>query len=99
MIACNPSLGPTTFIKRVKGLPGALIDQKAETIHVDQVEVAQGFPLLKYPGVQKALAGDALHLQPLTYWVMGDQPNSFDSRYWGVVFQHQIVGKAYALPF
>ena len=89
----------TTFIKRVKGLPGALIDQKAEAIRVNQVEVGRGFPLLKHPGVQNALEGDAFRLQPLTYWVMGDQPQSFDSRYWGVVFQHQIVGKAYALPF
>lgn len=89
----------TTFIKRVKGLPGALIDQDSEVIRVDQVEVARGFPLLKHPGVQSAVEGDAFRLQPLTYWVMGDQPNSFDSRYWGVVFQNQIVGKAYALPF
>jgi conjugal transfer pilin signal peptidase TrbI len=35
----------------------------------------------------------------MTYWVMGDQPKSFDSRYWGVVYQQQIIGKAYALPF
>ncbi|NDG89011.1 MAG: S26 family signal peptidase, partial [Gammaproteobacteria bacterium] len=40
-----------------------------------------------------------LRLQPLTYWAMGDQPKSFDSRYWGVVYQQQVVGKAYVLSF
>jgi conjugal transfer pilin signal peptidase TrbI len=33
------------------------------------------------------------------YWVTGTHPKSFDSRYWGFVYERQIIGKAYALPF
>ena len=33
------------------------------------------------------------------YWVTGTHPNSFDSRYWGFVYERQIIGRVYALPF
>lgn len=89
----------TTFIKAVQGLPGQRVDQMGETIRVDQTPVGTGFPLLDHPRVQKAVNPDAFRLQPLTYWVMGDHPKSFDSRYWGVVYQQQVIGKAHALPF
>ncbi len=31
------------------------------------------------------------------YWVTGIAPKSFDSRYWGYVYDHQVIGRAYAL--
>jgi len=88
-----------TFIKRVKGLPGQTVDQKGDAIRVDQADIGRGFPLLNHLGVSNAIGESPFRLQPMTYWVMGDQPKSFDSRYWGVVYQQQIIGKAYALPF
>lgn len=88
-----------TFIKRVKGLPGETIDQEGDAIRVNQENIGEGFPLINHPGVTNAIGGASFRLQPMTYWVMGDQPRSFDSRYWGVVYQQQIIGKAYALPF
>jgi len=88
-----------TFIKRVKGLPGQTIDQEGDAIRVDQADIGRGFPLLGHTGVTKAIGESSFRLQPMTFWVMGDQPKSFDSRYWGVVYQQQIIGKAYALPF
>jgi len=89
----------TTFVKAVQGLPGQFIDQQGDTIRVDQKTIGIGFPLLNHAGVQNAIHGEIFRLQPTTYWVMGDQPKSFDSRYWGVVYSQQIIGKAYALPF
>lgn len=89
----------TTFVKRVEGIPGQVVQQDAERITVDQRPVGNGFPLLDHVGVRNAVGHEPFHLQPRTYWVMGDQPKSFDSRYWGVVYQQQIIGKAYALPF
>jgi conjugal transfer pilin signal peptidase TrbI len=32
-------------------------------------------------------------------WATGTHPKSFDSRYWGFVYDQQIIGRAYALPF
>ena len=101
--ASDPRMQPffpadITFVKVVQGLPGQFIDQQNDTIRVDQQPVGSGFPLLDHAGVQNAIHGEAFRLQPNTYWVMGDQPKSFDSRYWGVVYPQQIIGKAYALP-
>jgi len=31
------------------------------------------------------------------YWVTGKTEKSFDSRYWGYVYDHQLLGRAYAL--
>jgi conjugal transfer pilin signal peptidase TrbI len=31
------------------------------------------------------------------YWVTGKTEKSFDSRYWGYVYDHQVLGRAYAL--
>lgn len=31
------------------------------------------------------------------YWFMGDTVESFDSRYWGSVSRHQVVGRAHGL--
>jgi conjugal transfer pilin signal peptidase TrbI len=31
------------------------------------------------------------------YWVTGKAPKSFDSRYWGYVYDYQVIGRAYAL--
>lgn len=89
----------TTFVKRVEGIPGQVVQQDEERINVDQRPVGEGFPLLDHEGVRNAVGHEPFELQPMTYWVMGDQPKSFDSRYWGVVYQQQIIGKAYALPF
>jgi conjugal transfer pilin signal peptidase TrbI len=88
-----------TFIKRVKGLPGQTVDQQGDVIRVNREGVGRGFPLMTHPGIGNAVGESPFRLQPMTYWVMGDQPKSFDSRYWGVVYQQQIIGKAYALPF
>ena len=34
---------------------------------------------------------------PLAYFAIGKHPQSFDSRYWGFVRAHQVIGRAYAL--
>ncbi|MFD1690653.1 S26 family signal peptidase [Azotobacter chroococcum] len=31
------------------------------------------------------------------YWFFGRTADSFDSRYWGSVASHQIIGRAYPL--
>ncbi|WP_084212234.1 signal peptidase I [Geoalkalibacter subterraneus] len=36
-------------------------------------------------------------LEEMRFWVMGNQPRTFDSRYWGPISSEQIVGQAYPL--
>ena len=31
------------------------------------------------------------------YWVTGKTAKSFDSRYWGYVYDYQVIGRAYAI--
>ena len=89
----------TIFIKRVKGVEGDEVGQRGDILTVNGQEVGEGFPLTNNPGVTQVIDHHPFRVQPLTYWAMGDQPKSFDSRYWGVVYQQQVVGKAYVLSF
>ena len=89
----------TTFIKRVKGVEGDEVGKRGEILTVNGQKVGEGFPLTNHPGVTQVIDQRPFRVQPLTYWAMGDQPKSFDSRYWGVVFSQQVVGKAYVLSF
>lgn len=89
----------TIFIKRVKGVEGDEVGQRGDILTVNGQEVGEGFPLTNHPGVTQVIDHRPFKVQPLTYWAMGDQPKSFDSRYWGVVYQQQVVGKAYVLSF
>jgi conjugal transfer pilin signal peptidase TrbI len=89
----------TTFVKRVEGISGERVQEDQDQIRVNDRSVGHGFPLLGHVGVSNAVGQEPFQLQPLTYWVMGDHPKSFDSRYWGVVYQQQVIGRAYALPF
>jgi conjugal transfer pilin signal peptidase TrbI len=34
---------------------------------------------------------------PSAYWMTGKTPKSFDSRYWGYVYDDQVIGRAYAM--
>jgi len=36
-------------------------------------------------------------IPPAAYWVTGKAPKSFDSRYWGYVYDYQVIGRAYAI--
>jgi len=36
-------------------------------------------------------------IPPAAFWVTGKTPKSFDSRYWGYVYDHQVIGRAYAI--
>jgi conjugal transfer pilin signal peptidase TrbI len=90
---------PTIFVKQIKGLPGDVIDRQGDQLRINAATVAQGFPLSQRLGIQADAALQQATLEPRTFWVMGTHPQSFDSRYWGVVHDHQIIGKAHELPF
>jgi len=84
-------------VKRLVGLPGDRIVVSAEATTVNGVVVGEGLdvaPTLKRPPtdfVRDLVLGEG------ELWIMGDTRDSFDSRYWGPLPTHQIIGGAYGL--
>jgi signal peptidase I len=89
----NPSL---YYIKRIIGLPGETVDIKNGTVTIVNSAEPKGFEL-KEPYVESVHAShDTLHvaLKPTEYFVMGDnRAQSSDSRIWGPLDKHFIVGR------
>jgi signal peptidase I len=90
-----PGASPETFVKRVVGLPGDTI--QISNGHVIRngrrepdayISACGGSPECTFAKAVKVPAGD--------YYMMGDnRGNSDDSRYWGPVPRHDIIGEAF----
>ncbi len=75
-----------------------------DTVHVDQQHtkingerVIDGLTLAEK--LKKPANSFKRHetIPTAAYWVTGKTDKSFDSRYWGYVYDHQVIGRAYAL--
>ena len=92
------------FIKRIIGLPGEKIEIKNNKITVYNKEHSDGFTLDEvYLPESAVISKDySQELKNDEYYVLGDnRVASSDSRVWGVLEKHHIVGKAWvrAWPF
>lgn len=89
----------TRMIKRAAGEPGdvVLIDEN-ETITINGELVGKGFFHLRTddPAVRRKFYGERV-VAAGHWWMMGDAPTSFDSRYWGSLPEENIYGRAYVL--
>lgn len=90
----NPS---TYYIKRIVGLPGESIEVKHGKVTITNTEHPQGLVLDEsYIDSSHASTGDNVSetLGPTEYFVMGDnRAQSSDSRIWGPLQKHFIVGR------
>ena len=92
------------FIKRIVGLPGEKIEIRNNEITVYNKERPDGFALDEvYISKSAVISKDySQELKNDEYYVLGDNRiASSDSRVWGVLEKHHIVGKAWirAWPF
>ncbi|MDD4238021.1 MAG: signal peptidase I [Desulfotomaculaceae bacterium] len=80
------------LIKRVIGLPGDTVAVKNGFVYINGQPLEEPYELEKPRGDYKAIT-----VPEDSLFVMGDnRNNSFDSRYWGVVPDELIIGKAVA---
>ncbi len=93
------------YIKRIVGLPGEKIGISENTIKIYNIENPEGFELseqLYIPETTITTGTFTRELKNDEYYVLGDNRiASADSRVWGVLEEHFIVGRAWirAWPF
>jgi signal peptidase I len=81
-----------TFIKRIVGLPGEKLSMRNGFVLVDGVSLVE--PYLR-PGYRGRESGDWARAAGEGYFVLGDNRTmSCDSRRWGLVPRHDILGRA-----
>lgn len=82
------------FVKRVIGLPGDRVEAQDGRVWVDGQPLEEGY----LPQAVSGLATTDLlprRVPPGQLFVLGDNRSaSLDSRYWGTVNEHKVIGKA-----
>lgn len=83
---------PETYIKRVIGLPGERIEIRDGIVSVNGRTIAE--PYVRFRDRRSA---PPVVVPPHAYYVLGDnRTDSDDSRDWGVLAEHDVVGRAIA---
>ncbi len=92
-----------SFIKRVIALPGERITVRSGVVTIYNQANPSGFLLNEAPYLKSTVVttGDIdTTLQAEEYFVMGDnRPNSSDSRQWGKLPRHLIVGRVWVILY
>jgi signal peptidase I len=89
---CGGHEGGSTFVKRIVGLPGELVSERAGAIYINGERLVE-------PHVDPSRAGHGNGSWPRVaaghYFVLGDnRTHSCDSRTWGTVPRSSLIGPA-----
>jgi signal peptidase I len=83
-----------SYVKRVIGLPGETVELRNGKVFIDGNELTEAYLETEYN--QSMPSVPAKRVDEHHYFVMGDnRDNSSDSRYWGLVPEKYIYGKAF----
>jgi signal peptidase I len=83
-----------SYVKRVIGLPGETVEIRGGHVFVDGRQLEEDY--LDHEYTQTMPAPMTKKVEEHHYFVMGDnRDNSSDSRYWGLVPEKYIYGKAF----
>jgi len=88
------------LVKRVIATPGETIKSEGNKIYVEDKALKQPWHVLKQPWTHVALVGAkpiaTTYVPANHYFMMGDnEPDSCDSRYWGLLPRANVIGKAF----
>jgi signal peptidase I len=85
------------FVKRVIGLPGDLIEARNGRVWVNGKRLTEAY-LPRPAGGPVTTDLAARQVPPEQLFVLGDNRSaSLDSRYWGTVDEHKVIGKAFLI--
>jgi conjugal transfer pilin signal peptidase TrbI len=85
------------LIKRAAGVPGDWVTVDTGHTWINGCRMADGLALAAPLKRDPATLVRHERVPVEHFWMLGETPDSFDSRYWGFLPQSQVVGKAYAL--
>lgn len=85
------------LVKYMEAVPGDVVEVTQNGVAVNGVHVADGLKLSATLRKRERIFVRAERLPDGAYWFGGKTYDSFDSRYWGIVDNTQLVGRAYPI--
>jgi signal peptidase I len=86
------------FVKRIIGLPGDLVEERDGHMFVNGRSLRETYMRHSVNGVAPATDLAPLRIPPRQLFVLGDNRDaSLDSRFWGTVDEHEVIGKAFVI--
>jgi conjugal transfer pilin signal peptidase TrbI len=85
------------IVKIAAGVTGDHIKVDGHQTTINGALIIEGLPLAEKLKKTPSTFNRDENVPLSAYWVTGKTAKSFDSRYWGYVYDDQVIGRAYAI--